>query len=371
MGQPGKIAFPVILVLGAITGYITYTLFTAAIPDESRIDSPYYQPLVPGSSGNVPGDTGGAAQQQEGGGAAQQQEGGGAAQQQEGGGAEQQQEGGGAAQQQEGGGAAQQQEGGGAASTGAGTTTITILQGSAVQGSPDYDPDTAQVPVGNRVVWHNEDTVPHTATSGNDPQDPQSGQLFDTSLINGGEESTPVELQGVSEGQKIPYHCMVHPYMAGEITITAAAGGGGQGDVGGGSAQTQGGGATNQTGANATTTTTTGANATTGASTTSAGGSNSVSIVPGSSSLTDTAYQPNPIQVSVGATVTWTNDDPQPHTVTSGSNGQPDNKFNSSPNFTPLLNAGQTFSFTFTQAGDYPYFCMLHPNMVGTVSVSG
>jgi plastocyanin len=236
------------------------------------------------------------------------------------------------------------------------------------------------VPVGNRVVWHNEDTVPHTATSGNDPQDPQSGQLFDTSLINGGEESTPVELQGVSEGQKIPYHCMVHPYMAGEITIMAAAsgGGGGQGDVGGGSAQTQGGGATNQTGANATTTA--GANATTtagatgnttGTSTTSAGGSNSVSIVSGATTLTDTAYQPNPIQVSVGATVTWTNNDSQPHTVTSGSNGQPDNKFNSSPNFTPLLNAGQTFSFTFTQAGDYPYFCMLHPNMVGTVSVSG
>src|SRR5918994_2993352 len=255
MGQPGKIAFPVILVLGAITGYITYTLFTAAIPDESRIDSPYYQPLVPGSSGNVPGDTGGAAQQQEGGGAAQQQEGGGAAQQQEGGGAAQQQEGGGAAQQQEGGGAAQQQEGGGAASTGAGTTTITILQGSAVQGSPDYDPDTAQVPVGNKIVWHNEDTVPHTATSGNGAQDPQSGQLFDTSIINGGEESTAVELQGVSEGQTIPYHCMVHPYMAGEITVTAAAAG--QGGGGGGAAQTQGGAAT--TGANATTTT--GANA--------------------------------------------------------------------------------------------------------------
>ncbi|HEU4822921.1 MAG TPA: plastocyanin/azurin family copper-binding protein [Nitrososphaeraceae archaeon] len=96
----------------------------------------------------------------------------------------------------------------------------------------------------------------------------------------------------------------------------------------------------------------------------------SVSIVPGSSSLTDTAFQPNPVQVSVGNTVTWTNNDSQPHTVTSGSNGQPDNKFNSSPNFSPLLNPGQTFSFTFTQAGDYPYFCMLHPNMVGTVNVS-
>ena len=96
----------------------------------------------------------------------------------------------------------------------------------------------------------------------------------------------------------------------------------------------------------------------------------SVSIVSGASTLTTDAYSPNPIQVSVGTTVTWTNNDSQPHTVTSGSNGQPDNKFNSSPNFTPLLNPGQTFSFTFTEAGEYPYFCLLHPNMVGTVSVS-
>src|SRR5215218_7690933 len=99
MGKPGKIAFPVILVLGAITGYITYTSFTAATPQEDRIDSPYYQPLPPASSGNEPGSSsGGEAEQQQ-----------------------------------------QQQGGGGAASTGAGTTTITILQGSAVQGSPDYD----------------------------------------------------------------------------------------------------------------------------------------------------------------------------------------------------------------------------------------
>jgi plastocyanin len=96
----------------------------------------------------------------------------------------------------------------------------------------------------------------------------------------------------------------------------------------------------------------------------------SVSIVSGASTLTTDAYSPNPIQVSVGTTVTWTNNDSQPHTVTSGSNGQPDNKFNSSPNFTPLLNPGQTFSFTFTEAGEYPYFCTLHPNMVGTVNVS-
>jgi plastocyanin len=110
----------------------------------------------------------------------------------------------------------------------AGTTAIAILQGAAVQGSPDYDPDAAQVPVGNSMVWDNQDTVPHTATSGTGPQDPESAQLFDTGIINGGEESTAVELQGVSEGQTIPYYCIVHPYMTSELTIVAAEQGGGQ-----------------------------------------------------------------------------------------------------------------------------------------------
>src|SRR5918998_3328370 len=80
MVQPGKIAFPVILVLGAITGYITYTLFTAAIPNEGTIDSPYYQPLPPASEGNDPGNTGGGGAAQQGGGGAAQQGGGGDAQ---------------------------------------------------------------------------------------------------------------------------------------------------------------------------------------------------------------------------------------------------------------------------------------------------
>jgi hypothetical protein len=62
MGQPGRIAFPVILVLGAITGYITYNYFTDAIPEENRIDSPYYQPLSPASGGNQTGNTGEAVQ---------------------------------------------------------------------------------------------------------------------------------------------------------------------------------------------------------------------------------------------------------------------------------------------------------------------
>src|SRR5215217_5141831 len=90
-----------------------------------------------------------------------------------------------------------------------------------------------------------------------------------------------------------------------------------------------------------------------------------VSITTGSSSKTTDAFQPNPAQVSVGSKVTWTNDDAQPHTVNSGENATPDGTFDSG-----ILAPAATYDFTFTEAGEYPYFCLLHPNMVGTVSVS-
>ena len=120
-------------------------------------------------------------------------------------------------------------------------------------------------------------------------------------------------------------------------------------------------------GGNATNATMTGAGNATNATNTgaAAGGPTSVSIVPGSSSLTTDAYQPNPVQVSTGATVTWTNDDAQPHTATSGENATPDGTFDSG-----IMAPAATFEHTFTAAGEYPYFCLLHPNMVGTVSVS-
>lgn len=99
-------------------------------------------------------------------------------------------------------------------------------------------------------------------------------------------------------------------------------------------------------------------------------GSLNVSIVSGSSSLTTDAFQPNPVQANIGQKVVWTNDDSVPHTVSSGEAATPDGKFDSSPNFSPLVSPGQTFSHTFEKAGKYPYFCQLHPNMVGTVVVA-
>src|SRR5215207_18590 len=186
MGGPGKIAFPVILVLGAITGYVTYNFFTAAIPQEDIIDSPYYQPLSPASGGNEPDSSGGAAQQQGEGEAAQQQ------------GGETTGAGGG---------------GGGAA----GGPTINILEASSVQGSPDYDPEELTASAGSEVTVVNQDTVLHSATSGTGPQDPESAQLFDTSLINGGESAT-LSLAQVAPGE-YDYYCMVHPYMTGKIVV--------------------------------------------------------------------------------------------------------------------------------------------------------
>jgi plastocyanin len=68
----------------------------------------------------------------------------------------------------------------------------------------------------------------------------------------------------------------------------------------------------------------------------------------------------NPVvTVKPGTTVTWTNGDDIPHTVVSK-----DGAFKSK-----VLDTGDRFSFTFAKAGQFGYFCSLHPHMTGTVIV--
>ena len=82
---------------------------------------------------------------------------------------------------------------------------------------------------------------------------------------------------------------------------------------------------------------------------------------------TNECYIPADVTVDVGGDVTWTNDDTAAHTVTSGTaEGGPDGNFDSS-----LFMAGNTFTVTFEEEGVFDYFCMVHPWMVGTVTVSG
>jgi amicyanin len=65
------------------------------------------------------------------------------------------------------------------------------------------------------------------------------------------------------------------------------------------------------------------------------------------------------LEVAVGTTVTWTNRDDVPHTVTSSTK-----VFKSPP-----LDTGETFTYTFKQAGTFEYYCALHPHMTGKVVV--
>src|ERR671910_49984 len=193
---------------------------------------------------------------------------------------------------------------------------INVLAGSSVQGKPDYEPDDAEVSLNENVVWVNEDTVPHTATSGTGGEDPASGKIFDTSIINGGEESAPLQLTGVKEGDEIPYYCQVHPYMTSKLTVGAASAGGTSKATGATAGNTTNAGSG---GGNATTTTTT-APATPSATTTTttAAAAATLTIPNGASVQGNPAYEPTPLTVKVGDTIAVENKDISPHTVTNG-----------------------------------------------------
>jgi plastocyanin len=164
MVRPGAIAFPVILALGAVTGYLTYNYFAAAMPIEGRVDSPYYKPL-PATGGTESGN--GSAPVDE--------------------------------------------------SKYTNKVPIKILAGAATQGNPDYDPDAAKASSDALVTWTNTDSTIHTATSGTGASDPESGKLFDSKFLQpNGTYSVPASKIGKGEHK---YYCQVHPYMTSTITI--------------------------------------------------------------------------------------------------------------------------------------------------------
>jgi len=76
--------------------------------------------------------------------------------------------------------------------------------------------------------------------------------------------------------------------------------------------------------------------------------------------IEDFAYVPGTVTIKVGTTVTWTNKDNVGHTATSD-----DGVFDSG-----MLSKGSSYSYTFTTAGTYGYFCTPHPYMVATIVVT-
>lgn len=224
----------------------------------------------------------------------------------------------------------------------AGVTTITMLLGASVQGSPAYSPADAQVPLGNKLVWKNGDTQFHTATSGTGPEDPEHGKLFDTGLVNAGNSSKVIELANAKVGDVINFYCFVHPFMHGKITIVAAASGAqGTGNVTAGGSQ--------------------------GAGNVTAGPT--LAILEGAVNQGAPDFNPDSLTVKKGDKITVVNQDTTIHTVTNGADPQDpnmgklfDTKFLESKKSAVIDTAN-------LDPGSYAYFCQVHPYMKGTLVV--
>ena len=80
---------------------------------------------------------------------------------------------------------------------------------------------------------------------------------------------------------------------------------------------------------------------------------------------TDECYIPSTLNISAGTTVVWENNDAAAHLATSGTpDGGPDGVFDSG-----MIMGGATYEYEFSETGEFVYYCLVHPWMVGTVVV--
>ena len=239
-------------------------------------------------------------------------------------------------------------------------TVVLMLEGSAVSGAPDYDPDGVTVGPGGVVTWINEDVAVHTATD-----KATAGAVFDTGLVAAGDSYSL--LADDLEPGAYEYFCLVHPWMESVLTVS---GGEGAGDAG---APPEAGAAVEppaEPGAAGGPLGDAGAPpGDAGAPPGDAGAPTLRVSMPDGSSLPDPDkdfYVPPSADVEPGTLVVWSNDDIAAHTVTSGEPGvDVGSVFDSG-----VMASGATFERTFDEPGEYDYFCALHPWMTGSVSVS-
>ena len=192
--------------------------------------------------------------------------------------------------------------------------SISILAGSGEPGNPDYDPDVANVPQGYIIEWTNNDELAHTVTSSLD-----SGDTFDSGLFNAG-ETFQLDTSDLALGE-YEYICIVHPWMVATIVIEEP-----QEPV------------------------------------------ITEVIIPVGAAVQQIGqiyYDPQDISVSLDTTVEWINEDETIHTVTSGSpEAGASGIFDSG-----IMDAGASFTYTFDSAGTFDYYCIVHPWMIGSVTV--
>lgn len=87
---------------------------------------------------------------------------------------------------------------------------------------------------------------------------------------------------------------------------------------------------------------------------------------PNEVTMTASTFTPQNLEVTAGTTVTWINTSNEVHTVTSGSGGQHDGRFDSGN-----IGPGGEFTYQFTEEGNFPYYCIPHlaAGMTGTITV--
>ena len=188
-----------------------------------------------------------------------------------------------------------------------------------------FRPGTMEAAVGATITWTNDDGEAHTVTAADGG--------FDSGLMAAGATFT----QSFDAAGSFAYFCAIHPEMRGIVTISAESGEAppasiepGAGDV-----------------APATSPDIDMVAMPVGPTTTQG-----ISIV-------DFAFEPPDVEVALGSTVEWRNDDSVGHTVTAT-----DGAFGSG-----VVGVAGSFSHTFDQAGVFDYFCAIHPQMTGRVTV--
>ncbi len=75
-------------------------------------------------------------------------------------------------------------------------------------------------------------------------------------------------------------------------------------------------------------------------------------------------FRPGTVSVAAGTAVTWNNTDEEAHTITSGKPGAP------VAGFDGKVDPGESFTFTFSTAGTFAYFCSIHSSMTGELRVT-
>jgi plastocyanin len=221
------------------------------------------------------------------------------------------------------------------------TTNVIIPFGAKDKDvSEFYVPSTISVSLSETITWTNEDDTEHTVTS-------KSSGIFNSGLF-GTRQSFSHQF---TEDGTYEYFCQLHPWMVG--TVIAGKGG----DVSTPTPEP-----VPQPPSVPIPTPSPAPNSPTQQTPSQF----TVTIPSGAAEQTIAEfYLPNSISVKVSDTILWKNSDIGFHTVTSGK-GSPDGMFDSG-----LFGPGETFSRQFSSVGTIDYFCVVHPWMTGSISVTG